>query len=468
MRVGRTGIAAAVIAAAALAAVGSVLAASQRRRATPAFFEPQVLTSHDGVLRLDWNAHVGPAVIAGKRVDNAQTFTGTYPGPTLNVKPGDTIEISLKNSLEEMTNLHFHGFRVAPGGISDNVLRHMEPDSTSKIVVHIPKDHERGLYWYHTHPHAFTQTQVYHGLAGLISVGDVLAPFPQLHGLTQHVFALTNVQFAKRTRTPSLVEAADAVPEREVSLVNGRAGQTVTMHPGELQFWRVANISSDTWYRVALDQHTLYVLAEDGNTSPAPEAEKVLLMPPGKRFEFFVRAGAPGTYTLRSLGYNEGFDNWPARPLATLRVAGSTMTAPTLPAKLVPIPDLRNAKIAKRRLFVWNIVTKPKLAFTINGKVFDPNRVDARVKIGTVEEWVLKNISTEDHPFHIHTNDFQVIEIDGKPVPFHGYQDIVRIPRHGSVTIRLKARTFPGKAVFHCHILFHEDHGMMGVVQWVA
>jgi suppressor of ftsI len=429
-----------------------------------AFFEPKVISSHGGVLKLDWAAKVGPATIAGKTIQDTETYTGTYPGPTLQVEPGDRIDITLTSHLPAMTNLHFHGFRVSPSGISDNVLRDMMPHSTNRVVVQIPKDHEQGLYWYHAHPHSFTEDQVYHGMAGLISVGDPLAAFSQLRGITRHVFALSTVGFGRRD---TLIDPGTMSAEQGTDLVNGRLLPTVTMRPGELQFWRVANISSDTWYRVALDGHTMYVLVEDGNTSPRVQPLKVLLMPPGKRFEFLVRAGAAGAYTLRTLGDDEGFDKWPPRRLATLRVTGSQTTAPAMPPKLAPIPDLRFAKIARRRTLVWNIVTKPKLAFTINGKVFDPNRVDFRVKIGTVEEWVLKNISTEDHPFHIHTNDFQVMAIGGKPVPFHGYQDIVKIPRHSSVTIRLKARTFPGKAVLHCHILFHEDHGMMAVVEWV-
>jgi FtsP/CotA-like multicopper oxidase with cupredoxin domain len=460
MRGARVGIAVAV---AALGAVAAVSAATGGQ-AAPGFVEPKVLRSHNGVLKLDWQAEIGPAIIAGRPVQDTQTYTGTYPGPTLQVQPGDRIELALTSHLNEPTNIHFHGFRVSPAGISDNVLRHMMPGSTNRVVVQIPKDHERGLYWYHAHPHSFTENQVYQGLAGLISVGDVLEPYPELRGLTQRVLAISSVEFSRRG---TLVDAASASAERATTLVNGQLQPTLKMRPGELQLWRLANISSDTWYRVALDGHTLYVLAEDGNTSPRLKPAKVLLMPPGKRFEFLVRAGKAGTYTLRTLGDDEGFENFPARKLATLRVAGSEVTPRALPASLAPVGDLRFEPIARRRTWVWRIVTKPKLAFEINGKVFDPHRVDAKVKLGTVEEWVLKNVSGEDHPFHIHTNDFQVIEIAGKPVPFHGYQDIVRIPRHSTATIRLKARAFTGRAVFHCHILFHEDHGMMAVVEWV-
>ena len=105
--------------------------------------------------------------------------------------------------------------------------------------------------------------------------------------------------------------------------------------------------------------------------------------------------------------------------------------------------------------------------FFINGKQFDPDRVDVEVKLGTTEEWTLRN-STEQHPFHIHVNDFQVISIDGKPYDADGLQDTVRmLPKQDAVVIRIRFTDFTGKFVFHCHILNHEDNGMMAVVEVV-
>jgi hypothetical protein len=133
----------------------------------------------------------------------------------------------------------------------------------------------------------------------------------------------------------------------------------------------------------------------------------------------------------------------------------------------LPFDDIRDDKVAARRTLKFSVVTQPKLEFVINGKVFDPNRVDVRARVGTVEEWTLVNDSKEDHPFHIHTNEFIVTKIGGKRVTPHVYEDVVRIPRGGTITMRTKIRTFTGKAVYHCHILFHEDHGMMGVIEFV-
>ena len=103
----------------------------------------------------------------------------------------------------------------------------------------------------------------------------------------------------------------------------------------------------------------------------------------------------------------------------------------------------------------------------IDGKQFDPNRVDQQVKLGTMEEWTIRNDTEELHPFHIHINDFQVMSINGEPYEAHSLQDTIPLPIHGEVVIRIPFRDYTGKFVYHCHILNHEDNGMMGIVEVV-
>jgi FtsP/CotA-like multicopper oxidase with cupredoxin domain len=125
-------------------------------------------------------------------------------------------------------------------------------------------------------------------------------------------------------------------------------------------------------------------------------------------------------------------------------------------------------RIAQRRRFTFDESGDgADFHFRIDGEVFDPNRVDVRAKLGTVEEWRLVNTTTDDHPFHIHINDFQVMRVNGRPYAAHNLQDTVVIPRHGSVVVRIPFRDFTGRFVFHCHILGHEDSGMMQVVDVV-
>ena len=152
--------------------------------------------------------------------------------------------------------------------------------------------------------------------------------------------------------------------------------------------------------------------------------------------------------------------------VATVEVAGPPMDPQPLPTKLIDLPDLANADIAQRRTIVFQEGFDGK-PFSIDGAQFDANVVNTTVKLGTVEEWVLQNASDEWHPFHIHVDDFQVMAVNGEPFPYVNRQDTVALPPKGSVTMRIPFVDFPGKFVYHCHILSHEDFGMMAVIEVV-
>jgi FtsP/CotA-like multicopper oxidase with cupredoxin domain len=131
------------------------------------------------------------------------------------------------NLLPQVTNLHFHGFRVSPAGLADNVLRTIAPAVTTKavkprksvrIVVHIPTDHEQGLYWYHPHFHGLVDAQVYPGLAGMIVVGDVLRNFPWLHHIRRRTMALQTVGFGANG---NLINVNTVSLKQTTNLING-------------------------------------------------------------------------------------------------------------------------------------------------------------------------------------------------------------------------------------------------------
>ena len=156
-------------------------------------------------------------------------------------------------------------------------------------------------------------------------------------------------------------------------------------------------------------------------------------------------------------------DTYPERRLATMRVAGAPVADAPWPRSLGPLPRFETARVrAVRHLKFSENAAGTK--FFINGRQFDARRVNEIVKLGTDEEWVIRNVSHEQHPFNIHVNDFQVISINGKPYRARGLQDTVPLPVGGVVRIRMRFRNFLGAYVYHCHILAHEDAGMMGVV----
>ena len=140
-----------------------------------------------------------------------------------------------------------------------------------------------------------------------------------------------------------------------------------------------------------------------------------------------------------------------------------------LPSRLVPVEPLLNATLVRQLVFSHSMMGMDGDAFTINGSPFDPERTDTVVKVGTVEEWEIVNgggmMMDFDHPFHIHTNQFQVVSEDKRSPRFRAWRDIANVRMGGSVRIRIPFRDFPGRTVYHCHILDHEDLGMMAVIE---
>ena len=201
-------------------------------------------------------------------------------------------------------------------------------------------------------------------------------------------------------------------------------------------------------------------------------------MAPGSRREVLVRGGRPGVYPLKATPFSQfpGGDKQvnggpvPNETLLTLHSAGATQRR-SFPARTTlsrPL-DLRTKHVDRQRTIVFNEMNEPSGAtkFTLNGMTFDPSRTDVTMKLGSVEQWTLANENNEWHTFHIHTNDFQVVSVAGTPVPYVDYEDNIALPPESKTVILMQPIDFTGKFVFHCHITFHEDHGMMATVQVV-
>lgn len=431
--------------------------------------EPRQLYSRDGVLRVNLSARRGRIMVSGSPVV-AQPFNGQFIGPTLNVRPGDTIRALIHNGTRQQTNIHYHGFHVSPDGLSDNVFRTFEPGSRNRSVVHLPDDHEPGTFWYHVHFHGLSEGHLMGGLSGLIVVDGLEDVLPEeLREVPQRQLAIRNLQLARPGTVATL--GSQVSPMRESPrLVNGQLRPTLELRSGDTQLWRLANIGPDLFYEVGLEGHRLTVVAEDGSPVWDVQSFDRLLLTPGKRFDVLVQGAKPGRYALKAYRY-DGFAPLPTVDLAHLTVTG----AETAPALAIPrtLPTttrrLDDARIARRRRFVFSFGIDPRVfRALINGRQFDPKATDVAPILGTVEEWTLVNRSDEDHPFHIHVNDFQVMSVNGKPYRARGLQDVVDIPADGgTVVVRNSFQDYTGHFVFHCHILGHEDAGMMKTIEVV-
>ena len=165
--------------------------------------------------------------------------------------------------------------------------------------------------------------------------------------------------------------------------------------------------------------------------------------------------------------------------LAAMVVSGSETTAAPLPTRLVSDAALDAGAAGSERPITLAMGMGSSsggmgggmggnggmMSFTINGESFDPNRINISAKLGTTEDWVIANTSAMDHPFHLHAWPFRVIERSSGPQAMAGWKDTVNVPANGTVRIRIPFTDIVGRTVYHCHILDHEDQGMMGVIE---
>jgi FtsP/CotA-like multicopper oxidase with cupredoxin domain len=448
--------------------------------------EPEVRRSAGGVLETTLRVGYAYRDIGGYRL-SLRTYEGGIPGPTLRVRPGDRLKIRLVNDLPpnpdptpvdmtlphhfNTTNFHFHGGHVDPGGLSDNVFREMRPGESHDIEIAIPHDHTRGTYWYHPHKHGSADVQITSGMAGALIVEGDFDDVPEIAAAAERVLILNEVLFDHR----GAIEVYDTVwPEavpRFLS-VNGQREPEIRMRPGEVQRWRIVHAGHENNLNVALDGHALNAVAFDGIRRGRFDGAASLLMAPGQRADVLVQAGEAGTYELRAIANDQGYPS-PTGPLARLVVAGEPM-AMRLPAALsgVPFADVGDSEIVgTRRLWLSTINPEyppaaeyQEFAFLVCGRAFDPNRIDQHVRLGAAEEWTVDNEDPDDHVFHIHTNPFQVVAVNGARPAELVWRDTVVVPRKGSVTFRTRFLDFTGKFVLHCHMMNHEELGMMQVV----
>ncbi|MGI9252345.1 MAG: multicopper oxidase family protein, partial [Thermomicrobiales bacterium] len=306
----------------------------------------------------------------------------------------------------------------------------------------IPANHPAGTYWYHPHHHGDSAAQVNAGLAGAIIIEGGLDQTPGVRGLPERLFLLQAPSRLDRTATPITV--------------NGKIGPVFSLAPGATERWRLINASATEFIQISVSGHALNLIAIDGNALSAVRSVTSYLLPPGGRIEALVRTQSAGSYAVSMLP-------WGRRPrsqtLATMNVAGAPVTAAPLPTTLATVPSLASATVAARRTFEFQL-NRNGMPVSINDLVFDMNRVDVTAALGSVEEWTLRNPTLDTHPFHIHVNAFQVMRINGVAQPVT-WMDTVPLPPKGEVVIRIPFADFTGKSVFHCHLLNHEDQGMM-------
>ena len=448
------------------------------------FRNPPEISSSDGELRVKLTVAESTVEVAGQWVTTT-VYNRSYTPPLLRVRPGDTLHLELDNRSNAPTNEHYHGMNVSPrinadGTASDDIFVHAAPGTKINYKVAIPSTHNAGLYWYHSHQHGSAEQQVMGGLSGGLLVEGLTEPLQRLAGIPERVMLLKDIQITPDGRVPADIDSS--APTNRT--VNGQTNPTLVIAPGETQLLRIGNLSANLYYRLQLGGHTLYELARDGNRHTQLVASDEILLAPGSRSEVLIQGAAPGIYALKTLDIDTGpqGDTATETILATVVSQGEAREPLALSTVLLPpVEDFRTLPIARKRTITFSESADGNTFFIDSGNgngpvQFDHNRVDTTIVSGTVEEWTVLNPTGEWHVFHIHQTDFQVVEVDGVPQPFIGHQDNVNVafqtdgsspPGQVKLLIDFRNPLMIGKFAYHCHILEHEDGGMMGVAQVV-
>jgi len=456
---------------------------------------PPELRAKDHVLSLTLHAGIASD---GK---SSFFFNGQPKAPTLRLFPGDQLKITYVNDLPakspekclaglcmDMTNLHFHGLTVSPDAPQDDVLDMMAmPGQSLHYTVDVPKDHPPGLYWYHTHPHGESYRQALDGMSGALVIEGIEPYFPPLAGLPERVLVVRgrsivddpqSADLKHRVELRSGVCGAEPETPEEIFTLNGSVRPQIDIAPGERQFWRLVNASADRYLDLQLEGETFEIVAMDGmpiaQHDPNHRTRIVghVLLPPAGRLEAIVSgpaAGTPRHLISRCVDTGPDGDPNPAMVLADIvprPAARSTEKVLESSRK----PDLKTLDLAAEEKAPPRFVvtfTEDKQGFYINGEKFTHDAAPmVRARVGSFQHWRIVNATGELHPMHIHQVHFLAYAENDKPIASPVWLDTVNVPYGGSVDVIMDFTdsVIRGMSVFHCHLLNHEDKGMMAKI----
>lgn len=387
-------------------------------------------------------------------------YNGDFLGPVIRVIKGMDVSLHLVNDLKEDTTFHWHGLELPAKG-DGGPHQVLKPGESKTIRFTVQQD--AATLWFHPHPMDQTAKQVYKGLAGLLYIDDENSDkldIPKTYGENDFPLILQDKTFTadKQLDYDSIMNPDGT--SGDTLLINGVVDPKLTIDHKKIRL-RLLNGSNSRTFKLHFDNNMSFEqIASDGGFLNKPNTTKELEIAPAERVEVIV--------DLTKVKGNEvtlvNEDNTSILPIHLKKTKEDSFTADTL--NNLSIPDnVKNKKVTKT----------VKLAgmgamVTINGQKFDSNRIDFTQKQNETEVWEIENVNDMmggmKHPFHIHGTQFQIVSIDGKEPPANllGLKDTISLQPGQKANI---AVTFPEKGIymFHCHILEHEDNGMMGQIK---
>lgn len=399
---------------------------------------------------------------------------GSYLGPTVRARRGERVRMEVTSAVPEPTSLHWHGMRL-PASADGGPHQMIDPGSTWSPSWTI--DQPAATLWYHPHLHGATADQVQRGAAGLFLVDDPATAGPDLparYGVDDIPVVVQDRAFDDRNQFEARQPFLDQVGILgDEIVVNGTLGPYLDVTTERVRL-RVLNASNARIYTFALADHRAFdLVGTDGGILRAPVPSTEIPLSPGERAEIVVSVRPGERVVLRSeaakldvgfFGRTNGADD--TFDVLELRAASVLQPSPAVPDRLVPFDPPSVDEADETRTFRLG-------SDAINGREMDPARIDDAVTAGSVEVWEVTNGDAMPHSFHPHLVHFAVLDVGGAEPPprLRGWKDTVYVPPN--TTVRIIAR-FDGEPdpdtpfMFHCHILRHEDEGMMGQFVLVA
>jgi FtsP/CotA-like multicopper oxidase with cupredoxin domain len=489
---------------------------------------PPEMRSRNGMLEISLHLKYQQTLVGEGPPRYCYVTDDGMESPTLRVYPGDKLIIHLHNDLSpwrdvrlpaaqahvmsqdddcaggkmdpSFTNFHFHGMTIPAVCHQDETIRTAIPAGGEfDYRVTIPRDEPPGLYWYHPHPHGFSERQVQGGASGAIIVEGIQQAVPSLKSLPERVIVLRDQQRIGPEPNTPFVPAWDVSTNFVPITYSGGQPAVLKTEPGEKELWRVVNAGADIIFNLQVVINNIaqpvQMVAVDGvpvsSTKPLVPQTSVFL-PPGARAEFVLTTPKEGDNAqLITQAWDTGpqGDNDTKRTIADIVSAASSegtdsdLTSSAAASRWTTQTRLRQATLHRRLYFSQqssnsqdpdNFVLYYVTVVGQTPQLFNMSLPPAIVvHRGDVEDWIVENRSPEDHVFHIHQIHFRVLEIDGKPVNDPTMRDTVDVPYwsgegpYHSVKLRMDFRdpNSVGTFLYHCHILKHEDMGMMAAIK---
>ncbi|MBF6455125.1 multicopper oxidase family protein [Nocardia cyriacigeorgica] len=420
----------------------------------------------DGARVFDLQMQAGRTEFRPGRFTETWGFNGDYLGPTLRAARGETVRVRVRNALPDASTVHWHGMHL-PAAMDGGP--HQMVASGAEWTPQWTIDQPAATLWYHPHPHGETESHVRRGLAGMFILDDpaATATLPRTYGVDDLPIIVQDVKFRGDEFDGSHAMFRDVGFLGDQTMVNGSL-TPYRVVGDELVRLRLLNASTARTYTFGFsDDRPFALIGTDGGLLERPAELNRIRLSPGERAEIVVRFEPGASTVLRSYPLDAGLSFWTQRfsggddtfDLMEFRAAATLRPSPPLPATLMP-PGRIDVAGATERAF--------ELSFgSINGQAMAMDHVDFAVTRGSTEIWTIRNIDGMPHNFHVHDVQFRVLERDGAPPPvdLSGPKDTVFLPPGGSVRLALR---FDGPAdpetpyMYHCHLLWHEDTGMMG------